>query len=337
MRKILSLAFLITTVAFLGSGCIRRVKVAERLPVQSDISTEDLLRRINSYSEIKAFSAQTSIYVRNYFTGKSNKADDYPSATGILRLRRPENILMRVTFIGARVADMVTDGREFKVAIYRPESKRQFVYGSNLKGIDRLDRDELDQQKDERIKEAGGLINMRPQHITDAFLIPPVVPDNGIAIFREEVPREETLIEPGKKKRLVLRTYYVIYVLERKEGGQFELRRKYWFDRTSEGTPLARQQTYENGVGRLGSDITYEKWRRVPGLNLQWPERITVDRLYDGYKLEIELEKNSIEVNGELPDRVFDLKNTEGLPEINLDAPRKAAAPPEKKPNVPVR
>ncbi|MEW6207208.1 MAG: hypothetical protein AB1631_02505 [Acidobacteriota bacterium] len=337
MRKILSLAFLITTVAILGSGCIRRVKVAERLPVEPDISTEDLLRRINSYSEIKAFSAQTSIYVRNYFTGSNNKADDYPSATGILRLRRPENILMRVTFIGARVADMVTDGRDFKVAIYRPESKRQFVYGSNLKGIDRLDREELDRQKDPRLKEAGGLVNMRPQHITDAFLIPSVAPGDGTVVFREEVPREETLIEPGKKKRLVLRTYYVIYVLEQRESGQFELRRKYWFDRTTPGTPLARQQTFENGAGKLGSDIAYEKWQRVPGLNLQWPERIIVDRLYDGYKLEIELDKDSIEVNGELPDRVFDLKNTEGLPEVNLDAPRKAAAPPEKKSNIPIR
>jgi hypothetical protein len=311
--------------------------VAERLPVQGDISTEELLRRINSYSEIKSFSAQTTIYVRNYFTGSNNKADDYPSATGILRLRRPENILMKVTFIGARVADMVTDGREFKVAIYRPESKRQFVYGSNLKGIDRLDRDELDRQKDERIKEAGGLVNMRPQHITDAFLIRPIMPDDNIAVFREEVPREETLVEPGKKKRLVLRTYYVIYVLERKEGGQFELRRKYWFDRTTEGTPLARQQTFENGVGRLGSDIIYERWRSVPGQNLQWPEKITVDRLYDGYKLEIEMDKNSIEVNGELPDRVFILENTEKLPEINLDAPRKASALPDKKANIPVR
>jgi hypothetical protein len=337
VRKTLSLAFLITAVALLSNGCIRKVTVAELLPVNPDISTEELLKRVNAYSEVKTFSAQTDIYVRNYFTGVGNKADEYPSASGLLRLQRPENIRMYVSFYGAKVADMVTDGRDFKVAIYRPESKRRFVFGSNLKAIDRLDPEELKSQTDSQLKEAGGLANLRPQHITDSFLIKPITSDDHTAIFREEVHKEEYLYEPGKKKRLINRTYSVIYVLERNDNGQFYLRRKFWFDRTSNGTPLVRQQTFENGVGKLASDITYEKWQKVSGSSLQWPDRVIIDRIKDGYRLQIDLQMDSVEVNGELGGRVFELDNTDGLPEVNLDQPRKASAMPGRKPDSGIR
>jgi hypothetical protein len=313
----------------LSVGCVRKVKVAEELPVRPDISTEDLIKRINSYAEVETFLAQTDIYVRNYFTGVGDKADEYPSASGLLRLQRPENIRMYVSFYSARVADMVTDGKDFKVAIYRPESKRRFIYGSNLQGIDRLDESELKALKDPQLKEAGGLANMRPQHITDAFLIKPVMENEKTAIFREEVRQEETLQETNKKKRQVVRTYAVIYVLERSDEGQFFLRRKFWFDRTTVGSPLVRQQTFENGIGKLASDIIYEGWLQISGSSLPWPQKVSIDRHRDGYRLEIRPEMDSIEVNGELPGTTFVLENTEGLPEVDLDKPRKASIKPE--------
>ncbi len=323
MRRFFLPASLILCLSVLTIGCVRNVSIAEALPLQKELSREELVQRINAYAEVQTFSAQTDIYVRNYFTGKNNKAHLYPEAGAALRLKRPESILMRVSFYGPKIADMVTDGHRFFIAIYKPEDKRQFIYGTNLKSIEHMDNEELKGAQDPRLQEAGGLVNMRPQHVVDAFLIKPAHPDGKTEIFREEFAQEEIDAEPGQKKRKVLRTYYVIYVLERKDSGALELRRKYWFDRTKPNTPLARQQVFENGGGKAVSNITYSNWLSVAGSNLMWPELVFIDRRDDGYSLQIDLVKDSIEINGEMPDTIFKLENTEKLKEINLDEPRK--------------
>jgi hypothetical protein len=319
---------LIATVALLGSGCIKRVTVSEVLPVQEKVSVEELVSRINSYSEVNTFAAQGSVYVRNYFTGVGNKADEFPAANQLIRLQRPENIRMQVKapVISSKVADMVSDGQQFRLAIYYPSSKRQFVFGSNLKEFDRMAADELKQTKDPQLAEAGGLINMRPQHITSAFLIKPTTDNSRTEVFREEVTQEETDAEAKKKNRRVIRTYYVLFVLERNDNSVLELRRKYWFDRTRPNTPLVRQQTFENGGGKVASDITYSDWFNVPDSKYTWPKKVIIDRRNDGYRIEIELEKDSVEINGELPPTTFKLENDENLKEKNLDAPRKPSA-----------
>ncbi|HJZ68746.1 MAG TPA: hypothetical protein VKF81_11535, partial [Blastocatellia bacterium] len=56
----------------------------------------------------------------------------------------------------------------------------------------------------------------------------------------------------------------------------------------------------------------------------------------DGYRLDLMLVSNSVEVNAELPPTTFELENNEKLEEINLDEPRKASNEPPRKPNVPM-
>jgi hypothetical protein len=316
----------------LGSACVKKIRVNEVLPVQGPLTTDELINRINAYSEITTFSAQAeNVVVRNYFTGVGTKADQFPAASGLIRFQRPENTRMRVTFLGKKIADMVSDGQEFRLAIFYPDDKRRFIYGSNLKDIERMNVEEI-QEKDARLKEAGGLINMRPQHITDSFLIKPITPNARNDVFREEVRQVERDARPGKKNRMVERTYYVVYVLEHGEGGQVRLRRKFWFDRTMPDSPLVRQQTFETADGRLASDVTYLDWFNVPNANRKLPGRVIIDRRSDGYQLEIELEKDTVEINAELPDPTFKLENTERLEELNLDAPRKAATDLNRKP-----
>ncbi|HJZ67471.1 MAG TPA: hypothetical protein VKF81_04945, partial [Blastocatellia bacterium] len=122
---------------------------------------------------------------------------------------------MNVTFVGATVAEMVSDGQKFKLKILRPESKRRFIYGSNLAEIDRMNVEEIRETKDAQLAKAGGLVNMRPQHITDSFLIKPITASDRLNAFREEVRQVEEDKRPGKKSRLVERSYYVIYVGDR--------------------------------------------------------------------------------------------------------------------------
>jgi hypothetical protein len=328
VRRFLLFTILLAAFGLFGSACVRRITVAETLPVNAEVSVEELVRRIDSYNDVKSFSAQVSVYVRNYFTGKEAKADEYPVANGALRLQRPENIRMLVTapVINSDVADMVSDGQKFKLAIYYPSDKRQFVYGSNLKEFERMGADEIHGAKDQRLAQAGGLLNMRPQHITDAFLIKANPSGERTVLFREEVRQEERDDRPGKKNRMVLRAYYVLYVLERDDAGQAKLLRKFWFDRTQRDTRLARQQIFEDGGGKLASDITYSSWFKVPDNNMEWPARVVVDRRSDGYRIELQIERETAEINAELPSTTFVLENTKNLKELNLDEPRKASA-----------
>ena len=307
-------------VALFGSGCIRRVNVNEQLPVSTPLSIDQLISRINSYSEIKTFSAQATVVVRNYFTGDGGKADEFPSATGLIRFQRPENTRLKVTFVGAQVADMVSDGHSYKLAIYRPSESRRFFFGTNLREIEHMDAAEIRETKDKRLTEAGGLLNLRPQHITDSFLIKPILDGERINVFREELRQVEQDPRPNKKKSLVERTYYVLYVLERDESGQIKLRRKFWFDRNQPDTPLVRQQTFENGFGKLAGDVTFSNWFTVPNTGRKWPGQVTIDRRNtDGYRLELKLEPDTVEINAELPETTFTLENIERLPEVDLD------------------
>jgi len=316
---------------------VRRVRVNELLPVNDSVPTDELIKRINSQSETQTFAAQADVIVRNYFTGEGAQADEFPAANGLIRFKRPENTRMNVTFIGAKVAEMVSDGQKFKLAVFRPEEKRRFVYGSNLTDIDRMNVQEIKRTNDAQLAKAGGLVNMRPQHITDSFLIKPITDADRPNVFREEVRQVEADTRPGKKNRLVERSYYVVYVPERDETGQLKLRRKFWFDRSQKGTPLVRQQTFENGVGRLASDVTYDEWFTVPNSHSPWPRHVIIDRRNDGYRLDLKLVAETVEVNAELPATTFILENTEKLEEINLDEQHKASTPePPKKPKAPM-
>src|SRR5215813_5017220 len=327
------LFFLVGAAAILGSACVRRVNVNELLPVNEPLTTEQLIDRINAYNQIQTFSAQTDVTVWNYFTGEGSKADEFPSATGLIRFKRPEDTRMKVTFLSADVADMASDGQKFKLKILRPLDKRRFIYGSNLGDIERMNANEIKETRDPQLTKAGGLVNMRPQHITDSFLIKPIT--EPLNAFREEVRQVEADTRPGKKKQLVERSYYVIYVLDRDEKDQLKLRRKFWFDRSQKDTPLVRQQTFENGVGRLAGDVTYSEWFTAANSSFQWPKHVIIDRRNDGYRLDLKLIADTVEVNAELPTTTFVLENQEHLEEINMDAPRKATTDPPRKPNAP--
>jgi hypothetical protein len=333
VRRFRSLALLMATVSLLGSACVRRVAVNPVLFVNAPLTTEELIDRINAYSEVKTFAAQADVIVRNYFTGVGTKADEFPEATGLIRFQRPESTRMRVTFLGKKVADMVSDGQKFRLAVYYPSDKRRFVYGSNLTVLERMDPEELKQAQNPQLSQAGGLVNMRPQHITNSFLIKPIAPECRRDVFREEVRQVEP--DPEKKTRFVERTYYVVYVLDHGDKGNATLRRKFWFDRTQPDTPLVRLQTFEDAEGKLASDDSYSKWISIPNSNIKWPGRIIIDRRSDGYRLEMSLEKDTVEVNQELPETTFTLDNTEKLEELNLDSQRKALARPVNVPQSP--
>ncbi|HKV39576.1 MAG TPA: hypothetical protein VJX67_10210 [Blastocatellia bacterium] len=322
LKQILVIA--IVGAGLLGSGCIRKVRVPEHLAVQPALSIDQLVSRINSYQQIDSFSAQVEVSVRDYYTKENGTAKDFPSANGALRLARPEKIRMLITapIINSNVADMTSDGNKFSVAIYYPKDSRTFVHGTNPKRLRHLGEEEIKEAKDSRLRDAGALANIRPQHITDAFIIKPILSDESTVYFREEAQEREPDTRPGKSGREVYRTYYVLYVLERVDGGQLHLRRKFWFDETQGGTPLVRQQTFENGDGRVGSDIRYNDFFQIPNFNLAMPGSVEIKRPYDGYDISLVLNHSSVQINLTLPPTTFTLENIYHMKEIDLDQAR---------------
>jgi len=95
-------------VALCSTACVRKVKINELLPVNAPVSLDELVARVNAYSEVNTLAVQVeNVIVRNYFTGKKTEAEQFPAAAGLLRFRRPDDTRMRVTFIGKKIADMV--------------------------------------------------------------------------------------------------------------------------------------------------------------------------------------------------------------------------------------
>ena len=287
---------------------------------------------MNAYEGVKTFGAQGTVSLRNYFTGVDSKVDDFPPGNGIFRLQRPSSIriVVKAPVINSQVADMVSDGQEFKLAMHYPSDHKRFLFGSNLKDYARMIAKRTPSSNSD-VNRVGGAVNMRPQHVTEALLIRPLEINDHTSVFREEIKQEE----PGNTKRRVVKSYSVLYVVERNDKGQLDLSRKLWFDRTEPGTPLARIQVFDISSGKLASDITYADWVKVTDNNLLWPTKVTIDRLNDGYKLTLLFEKDSIQPDMELTNRTFVLENTDKFEEIDLDAPQKSSAGQARKPSQP--
>jgi hypothetical protein len=301
--------------ALAAGGCIRKsATVPQTLAVKQALSTEQLVERINSYQNIRTISAQVRIGVTDRQSGWR-----YSDANGALRLQRPEKIRLKITatIVNADVADMTSDGSQFRLAVFRPRDKAVFVRGSN--NLKRVRADQIQDATDPRLKEVGTLANIRPQHITDAFIIPPIVADANTEYFREEDRETEPDDRPNKKGHFIIRTYYVLYVLQRGSSGMLHPRRKFWFDRTKDGTPLVRQQTFEDGDGVI-SDTLYSDFFYPGNSAWPWPQTVDITRPVDGYGMLVQLaSQDSVEINPELPATTFVLENTEHLKELNLD------------------
>jgi hypothetical protein len=312
------------------SGCVRKVQVPPDLKARAPVPIEELVNRINSYEKITSFTAQTDIYVFDHLTGEDGTANRY-GANGAIVFARPDKIRIKVSapVVNSGVADMTSDGERFCLAIYWPKEDRMYIHGANLNELRRMNAEDIKEAKDPRVKEAGALANIRPQHITDAFIIKPIPLDGRLEYFKEEDKEVEPNPKPTRKSRLISRTYDVLYVLERAENGRLHLRRKFWFDRTREGVPLVRQQTFENGDGRLGSDVVYEDFFSVPNTGLAMARTIKISRPNDGYDIQLVLNQDSVEINPELPATAFVLENREHMKDMDLDRSGRESIPVE--------
>lgn len=310
-------AVLLGGLLLVTGGCITsKVTLPPVIPVKPAVPVTELVNRINAIQEIRSLKASAQLQFTDYKESSRGTGKAYPSANGFLVLQRPQQIRMQVdaSLLG-KLADMTSDGEHFTVAVFYPTERRAFITGTNRKQY-AFNTNEMDEKE---AKDVSTFAHLRPQHLSMPLLPPPVPTASGevgYSVF--ESLREET--EPATATvpaRRVTKTYYVLYVTARRADGQWVPQFSYWFDRTRQGTPLARLEVFEEN-GTLSTVSEFEDYTNNDGTMRKLPKSVRIIRPTDGYALRVSFREP--EINPEsLPEEVFTLKNEDGLKAINLD------------------
>src|SRR6185436_677748 len=109
------------------------------------------------------------------------------------------------------------------------------VRGTNSANYGKFDPDgeapQTDKQKTEKVT-VSALSNLRPQHLTDAFMIRPIEPNSSLIYAQSEFFNEEPDVRrQAKKDARVMRGYYLLEEFSMATPGDVKLTRRFWFDR----------------------------------------------------------------------------------------------------------
>lgn len=307
-----TLLLLLTTVA-----CVKTTKYTPvHLKTYERLSARQMFERINSI-KIDEMSANTSVRVIDLSKSREGKIEPYRPADGLIVLQRPEMIrlLVRIPILKQNIADMVSDGEKFSIAVYYPDRYRQFLTGSNSSSYE--ERFDALAEKNEQARELSSFIKIRPQHITEALLVKPVALDGSIQYFvADQLLEEDEEISETKRRRIV-KTYQVLHILDKGRDGELHLQREFWFDRTSPTLPLSRILIYD-ASGAVASEIVYNNYQYFED-GTYWPKNVLLRRALDNYA--IDLTFHNINRGVQITSQTFRLENRENLPFKDLDAP----------------
>lgn len=325
LRLLLSL--LAVSVLGFASGCgflgaKRKIEVPQLLTPRANASKEQLIQQINRLSTVKSIHGKVDIQFEDTSFASSGVADRYRLVDGSITLQRPGKIYLIIQFTFVDIAQMASDGEHFSVAVLRGDDKyKRFVKGTNSANYPKLEAEVTAGLKQPSEKEAvSALSNLRPQHLTDAFMIRPIESNSGLVYAQSEFFQEEPdNRRQARKNARVMRPYYLLEEFSQ-NGGDARLLRRFWLDRVG-GIRLARVQTYDDN-GALITDVTYYNEKTIGSTTTaSLPSRIEITRPQDQYKLSITYQDAaSVELNKEYGPKAFVLENKWGLPEVDLDA-----------------
>jgi outer membrane lipoprotein-sorting protein len=257
--------FALTAVSCLLAGCAAtRVSTKHVVPpaqmrTSLDATKEALLDQYNHQANAVTSLNATVELVPSAGSNYSGVIEQYHQVSGFILAQKPAQIRMigQAPVIASNVFDMVSDGQSFR--IYIPSKKKFLVGPANL---ERSAKNPIE--------------NLRPQHLLDALLWPPITPQDPV-IFEEWNQASER--------------YYVLSVLRTGSGASagspaWELARKVWFDRAD--LSIVRLQSY-GPAGRLTTDVKYSDWQ--PSGDVKYPRDIQLQRPHDDYQVEVKIMK----------------------------------------------
>ena len=330
-RTRLLLPVFVASILVLTSGCglfgaKRKIEVPQLLTPLEDANKDRLIQEVNRLSTVKSIHGKVDIQFEDTSFASSGIADQYRLVDGTITLQRPGKIYLVIQFTFVDIAQMASDGEHFRVAVLKGDEKyRRFVKGTNSAVYERLDTDanhvnsQNDKQKTEK-QTVSALSNLRPQHLTDAFMIRPIEANSSSIYVQSQFFQEEADSRPrAKKSDRVMRGYYLLEELSQPQGGEAKISRRFWFDRVNK-IRLARVQTYDDR-GQIITDVSYANETTLGSeATALLPSRIEITRPQDQYKLSITYQDaSSVDINRDFGPKAFVLENKWQLPEVDLD------------------
>ena len=326
----LLLSVLAVSVLLFSAGCglfgaKKKITVPQLLGPLTGADKARLLQEVNRLSTVKSIHGKVDIQFEDTSFASSGIADQYRLVDGTITLQRPGQIYLIIQFTFVDIAQMASDGEHFRVAVLKGDDKfRRFVKGTNSADYGKFDVDgetasQSDKQKTEK-QTVNALSNLRPQHLTDAFMIRPIEANGSMVYAQSEFFNEEPdTRRQAKKDARVMRGYYLLEEFSTAAPGDAKLVRRFWFDRVG-GIRLARVQSYDER-GQLITDVSYSNEKPLgSGPTASLPSRVEITRPQDQYKLSITYQDSaSVELNREYPPKAFVLDNKWELPEVDLD------------------
>jgi hypothetical protein len=250
----------------------------------------ELIDSINTQAA-KIQSMQATVDIDTTVGGaKKGTVTDYQQIRGYVLARKPSMLRMigLLPIVRTKAFDMVSDGQEFKLWI---PPKNRFVQGRNDM---------------ETPNPKQPLENLRPQHIYDALLLPPI-----------DALTEHAILQPGleravdEKNHVIEQADYEILVIREGEHGWY-LARKIVFSRTN--LEPDRQIVYDPS-GNEVTDVRYGKYQDYNGVS--FPSQIEIKRPQEEYDITLSVLK--MEMNGPLPNDKFILEKPAGVEVVQLD------------------
>ncbi len=317
-------------------GTRKQVQVPPLLTPLVEANRDQLTAEVNRLAAVKSIRGKVDIQFEDTSFADVGIAEKYRQADGTIMLQRPGKVylIIRVPFIATDIAQMTSDGESFRVAVLQGEEKyRRFVKGTNNAIYEKLELNGDGSQASKNKKKTmsgketvSALSNLRPQHLTEAFMISPFGGQSGLVYSQSEFFQEEPDIRPrAKKGSRVVRGYYLLEEFSPTSSDETRLLRRFWFDRVG-GIRLARLQTYDDR-GLLVTDITYWDDKAVGPDGRKLPSRTDITRPHDHYRLIVTYQAPALmDIDREYRPETFVLENRWQLPEVDLDAPQNKRA-----------
>ena len=250
-----------------GGRAIKRTTTLapQEKPIVRDATREELLGKYNQIAEAVR-SVNSTVELRPTAGSKySGVIDEYHEVKAFLLAQRPAEVRVigQAPLVGTTIFDMASDGDTFWVSI---PSKSKFLVGPV--NVERTSSKPIE--------------NLRPQHLVDALLWPPVRKEESVLFeeFNDENAR-----------------FYVLTVL--RGGYRTEILRKIWFNRAD--LQVSRLESY-GPKGVLLSDVRVGDWEPMVGDSAHpaadppqgvaaFPRSIRMERPHDDYQLDLQISK----------------------------------------------
>jgi hypothetical protein len=294
MKRSQSFWTFLLSAALLGtSACMFRTRPVEerysKVPLK-DCTQQGLIDLLNQEAQSIQTLKATADIDTSVGGAKKGQVTDYKEIRGMVLARKPASLHMigLMPIVRTTAFDMVSDGQQFKLWI---PPKNRFVVGLNDMSTP---------------NEGQPMENIRPQNIYEALLIPPIDPQNEIAVMENGF---ETLHDA--KGHVVLQADCELVVIRKTDTG-WMLSRKIVFDRVD--LKPHRQYIYDSDA-KVSTDARYAEYKDYDGVN--FPSRIEIYRPQEEYDITLNLLK--VDINKRLTDEQFVLEQPAGADVVHLD------------------